>query len=187
MAAPNAAAVAALIWSKNPEWTRNQVAAQLMGTADNIDEANPNRINELGSGRVNSYRSLSETIAPPQLRGLLISGIRAGVDRLILETGSVFDPNSVEDAEYKLSIVDNDNNRIDYTLTLESNYRIASNRIELRLDRPLVSGVATFIAPNTLKRSFRYSNRWQSKWQIGWKILPNAGHNEQFGDTIGPY
>jgi subtilisin family serine protease len=41
MATPNAAAVAAMIWSLHPAWTREQVAAQLLGSADNIDALNP--------------------------------------------------------------------------------------------------------------------------------------------------
>lgn len=70
MATPNAAAVAALIWSKNPTWTRDQVAAQLLATADNIDTINPAQATLLGTGRVNSFRGVSESIAPPRLRGV---------------------------------------------------------------------------------------------------------------------
>lgn len=71
MATPNAAAVAALIWSAHPTWTRDQVAAQLLGLADNIDTINPTFANLLGTGRVNSYRSLSQTLAAPKFRGVL--------------------------------------------------------------------------------------------------------------------
>ena len=71
MAAPNAAGVAALIWSANPSWTRDQVAAQLMATADNIDALNPGYEGLLGSGRVNSYRAVTETLAPPLIEDIL--------------------------------------------------------------------------------------------------------------------
>jgi subtilisin family serine protease/subtilisin-like proprotein convertase family protein len=71
MAAPNAAGAAALIWSANPSWTRDQVAAQLLATADNIDAANPTRIGLLGSGRVNTYAALTTTLAPPQVKSLV--------------------------------------------------------------------------------------------------------------------
>ena len=54
MATPNAAGVAALIWSLHPTWTREQVAAQLMATADNINAQNPSFVDLLGSGRVNT-------------------------------------------------------------------------------------------------------------------------------------
>ncbi|MBE0639120.1 MAG: S8 family serine peptidase [Bacteroidales bacterium] len=71
MATPNAAGVAALIWSANPTWTRDQVAAQLLATADNIDASNPTRIGLLGSGRVNSYAALTAALEPPQVKSLV--------------------------------------------------------------------------------------------------------------------
>lgn len=67
MATPNVAGVAALIWSLNPAWTRDQVAAQLVGTADNIDALNPLYAGLLGSGRANSFRALTETLAAPRI------------------------------------------------------------------------------------------------------------------------
>ncbi|MBX7165735.1 MAG: S8 family serine peptidase [Pirellulales bacterium] len=82
MATPNAAAVAALIWSQNPGWNRDQVAAQLLGTADDIDPLNPGFVGKLGTGRVNSYRGVSETLAAPRLRGL----------REVADGGVIFDP-----------------------------------------------------------------------------------------------
>ncbi|HEY8504308.1 MAG TPA: S8 family serine peptidase, partial [Gemmataceae bacterium] len=83
MASPNAAGAAALIWSLHPDWTRDQVAAQLLGTADNIDAKNPSYVGLLGSGRVNSYRALTETLAPPRLG--VITGLPA-------EGGDTSDP-----------------------------------------------------------------------------------------------
>ena len=62
MATPNAAGAAALIWSLHPTWTRDQVAAQLIATADNIDAQNPAYIGLLGSGRVNSFAALTTDI-----------------------------------------------------------------------------------------------------------------------------
>ncbi|MEM6672340.1 MAG: S8 family serine peptidase [Planctomycetota bacterium] len=67
MAAPNAAGVAALIWSANPSWTRDQVAAQLIATGDNIDAQNPGLEGLLGGGRVNALRALTETLPSPKL------------------------------------------------------------------------------------------------------------------------
>lgn len=66
MATPNAAAVAALIWAKNPKWTRDQVVAQLLGTADNVDGKNPGFEGKLGTGRTNSVDALSK--APRKAR-----------------------------------------------------------------------------------------------------------------------
>jgi subtilisin family serine protease len=67
MAAPNAAGAAALIWSAHPTWTRDQVAAQLYFTADNIDALNPSYAGLLGSGRVNPYRGITQTLPAPKL------------------------------------------------------------------------------------------------------------------------
>lgn len=64
MATPNAAGSAALIWSAHPAWNRDQVAAQLIGTADNIDDINPEYKGLLGSGRINNYRALTEEVKP---------------------------------------------------------------------------------------------------------------------------
>jgi len=50
MAAPNAAAVAALIWSRNPTWDAAQVRGALLGSAD--------RVVDVGSGRVNAARGV---------------------------------------------------------------------------------------------------------------------------------
>lgn len=83
MASPNAAAVAALIWSHHPDWSRAQVVAQLLGSADNIDELNPGYRLKLGSGRVNSLRAVTEQPRPIAIRkvneinnGIVMAGNR---------------------------------------------------------------------------------------------------------------
>jgi len=75
MAAPNAAGVAALVWSAFPTWTRDQVAAQVYGSADNIDAQNPAFVGLLGGGRVNSFRAVTATLTPPRLT--LVEGLPA--------------------------------------------------------------------------------------------------------------
>lgn len=67
MASPNAAAVAALVWAHNPTWTRDQVAAQITYTAENIDALNPAYAGLLGGGRVNSFRALTQTLPAPNV------------------------------------------------------------------------------------------------------------------------
>jgi subtilisin family serine protease/subtilisin-like proprotein convertase family protein len=66
MSSPDAAGVAALIWSQNPTWSREQVVAQLLATADNIDAANPAYVGQLGTGRANAYRGVTETLGAPR-------------------------------------------------------------------------------------------------------------------------
>ena len=100
MAAPNAAGVAALIWSANPTWTRDQVAAQLYFTADNIDALNPSRAGLLGGGRVNSFRALTETLPGPQLSsasGLPDEGaaLVGDLNSIVLRFDQVMDPAAV--------------------------------------------------------------------------------------------
>ncbi len=67
MAAPNAAAVAALVWSANPGFTRDQVAARVYATTNNIDAQNPSYVGLLGSGRVNSFQALTAVIPAPKV------------------------------------------------------------------------------------------------------------------------
>ena len=50
MAAPNAAGLAALIWSSYPDYTRDQVVAKLYSAVDNIDTLNSKYKHLLGSG-----------------------------------------------------------------------------------------------------------------------------------------
>ena len=100
MAAPNAAGVAALIWSANPTWTRDQVAAQLFGTADDISAQNPGLEGLLGGGRVNAARALTETLPPPRLTeatGLPEEGSALGGDLTGFELrfDQVLDPAAV--------------------------------------------------------------------------------------------
>lgn len=60
MAAPAAAAVAALIWSKYPELSAEEVLEKLYNTADSINSQNPRRIGQMGAGRINAFRAVSE-------------------------------------------------------------------------------------------------------------------------------
>ena len=72
---PIAAGVAALIKSKNPNFTAEQVAQQLRITCDNIDNLNPSYAGLLGNGRVNLFKALN--ITSPAVRTqnfLLIDG-----------------------------------------------------------------------------------------------------------------
>ena len=61
MAAPLASSVAALIWSKQPQWTATQVKAQLYSSADNIYNlsCNASYLGQLGAGRINAFRAVN--------------------------------------------------------------------------------------------------------------------------------
>jgi len=60
MATPLAASVAALIWSKNPDWTADQVKQRLCDTADDLDGLACNSLyaGKLGAGRANAHAAV---------------------------------------------------------------------------------------------------------------------------------
>jgi subtilisin family serine protease len=65
MAAPLAASVAALIWSKNPALSADEVKNRLVSSADPIDvlSCNSAYAGRLGAGRINAYNAASATPA----------------------------------------------------------------------------------------------------------------------------
>lgn len=66
MATPMAAAVAALIWSRNQSWTAAQVSERLLTSCDNIDALNPGYAGKLGAGRINAAAAVSAGPVEPQ-------------------------------------------------------------------------------------------------------------------------
>jgi subtilisin family serine protease len=59
---PIACGAAALLWSANPTYTRQQIAALLVNSCDDIDDINPTYANKLGSGRVNMLKALGDNM-----------------------------------------------------------------------------------------------------------------------------
>ncbi len=143
MASPNAAGAAALIWSANPTWNMHQVAAQLLATTDNVDPINIGFEGWLGSGRVNSYRALTEDIGAPQVKSF--EGIPANgavvldltMDDVTIEFTQHMDPDSVNNlSSYELreAGVDGIFNTSDdgfVQLGRSSNYMVGSNEFTL--------------------------------------------------------
>lgn len=64
---PFTAGVCALVKSANPSFTPLQLGERVRVTADNINSINPSYADQLGKGRVNAYRALTEN--PPSVRG----------------------------------------------------------------------------------------------------------------------
>jgi len=67
MASPLVVGTLGLLKSYHPGWTNEQILHQLLATCDNIDPENPGFEEQLGSGRINAYRMLSEnnpTLSP---------------------------------------------------------------------------------------------------------------------------
>jgi subtilisin family serine protease len=157
MATPNAAGVAALIWSAHPDWTREQVAAQLWATADNIDAQNPGYAGLLGAGRVDSYRALLEPIGPPRFKAVLglprQNGITSGhLGGFQIDVANVFDPATVMNpANWELRGAGPDG-RFDTAddllipITLTTTYMVGTNRLSFTVGANLPPGRYQFRA-----------------------------------------
>ena len=144
MATPAAAGTAALIWSANPGWTRDQVAAQIYATADNIDAQNPSLVGLLGGGRVNSYKAVTQTIAAPKVR--LVNNLPANggtldsltIDNFDLAFNQIMDPAAMNNmANFELRGAGPDrlfstSDDIVYTLTAPT-YRIGTNLLNFQI------------------------------------------------------
>ncbi len=72
MAAPLVAGIAGLLWSQYPDWSLDQITDQLIATADNIDDVNPDYRGLLGAGRVNAFRALTESPSLIKIESLTI-------------------------------------------------------------------------------------------------------------------
>ena len=122
MASPNAAAVAALIWSAHPNWTRDQVAAQLFGTCDNIDHKNSQYKGLLGAGRVNTLKAVTAKPAAPA-----IANAKLSKTQLDLAFSGLFQRTQVEDVKnWELTNVKTGQK---VSLKLKSSYLVASNGV----------------------------------------------------------
>ncbi|MCE5313755.1 MAG: S8 family serine peptidase [Armatimonadota bacterium] len=64
MACPFVSGAAALLWSMNPTWTRDQVESVLLASADDISAENPGLECSLGAGRLNLERACEQTYGP---------------------------------------------------------------------------------------------------------------------------
>lgn len=62
MATPQVAGLIALIKGNAPSLTPAEVKLQIMGTTDNIDDVNPNFRGQLGTGRINAFRALTQSL-----------------------------------------------------------------------------------------------------------------------------
>ena len=88
-AAPFVAGVAALVWSRYPDWTAQQVFNQIVRTCDDLGTAGWDMFT--GWGRVNAYRALTET--PQNARGIaavkeMRSGTSVALRGVVLSTSS---------------------------------------------------------------------------------------------------
>ena len=170
MATPNAAGVAAMIWSLHPTWTREQVAAQLLGSADNIDALNPTYAGLMGAGRANSSRALTETIAPPRLKTLAGLPSEGGTTltkpaSFTLDVASVFDPATMSAGTFEMrgSGIDGVFNTGDDTLipmnlvfggASSAAFKVGTNRLFFSIPGPMGSDSYRFTFKSTATDPF---------------------------------
>jgi hypothetical protein len=157
MAAPAAAAVAALIWSLHPQWSRDQVAAQLLASADNIDGQNVAYTGLLGAGRVNTYRALLEPAGSPMLGNLIGLPAPGGVTSSRIRSFEVSVANVLDSAtvrspaswQLRRAGLDGRFDTADdgiVPLRLITDYLIGTNRLAFTLNGPLSPGLYQFRA-----------------------------------------
>ncbi len=159
MAAPNAAAVAALIWSHNPDWTMEQVATKLYMASDDIDSINADRFaNELGSGRVNSLNSLHDTFSPPTFTGLLSNlerrQLSAGVTEIELKSKRLFTADSITNPESFRLVKVSDSGEQVIPLEVPEEYFIGTNVISLKTPELEAGEYRLIASAATLKDAF---------------------------------
>ncbi len=93
MATPLTAGLAALVRSQHPDWTAQQTIFQVVETADNVDALNPDFAGQLGTGRINALRAVTETVtALPRitLAGRVIDDGNGGNGNGVIEPGENF-------------------------------------------------------------------------------------------------
>ncbi len=145
MSTPNAAGVAALIWSAHPTWTREQVVAQLLGTADNIDSINPSFAGLLGTGRANAARSVTETLPAPRIGTLTGLPVNGGTTLTAPTSVSIVQPMRLDPATVLASSFEMrgdgpdgafntaDDVLVPLTLTAGATYRVGTNTLAMTI------------------------------------------------------
>lgn len=92
MASPVVMGVDLLVQSAHPDWNAAQRWAQIAGTADRLEG------DEMGYGRVNAGRALSETLTAPTMTATTQTFPNGQTMELTVRFDKVFDPSSAKDA-----------------------------------------------------------------------------------------
>lgn len=107
MASPTAMGVDLLIQSAHPDWNRAQRWAQMAGTADAIDHLQSEEKGQLGYGRLNAGRALTENLPAPTITPELDTFPNGQTMNVKLRFDRVLDPNMANEKE-AWTIVDQD-------------------------------------------------------------------------------
>ena len=99
ISAATVSGVAALIWSANPTWSRDQVVARLFGTATNLEAipGNQRAAGGLGHGLINAAAAVNTqtAIAAPTVKSLELfddANAMAGVSGVLVQFSQPLDP-----------------------------------------------------------------------------------------------
>ncbi len=134
-AAAMVSGVAALIWSQHPEYTRDQVVAQLLGTTDSIDSINPLYFGQIGCGRINALKAVSNRPIPPRIENLHIGADRSKKILTVTIRGTL-SPSSLTKGNIK--ILDPEGRTVPYTF--EGQYFVGANEIRIGLPETHLNG-----------------------------------------------
>jgi len=181
-ATPVVAGLAGLVKSQHPEWGPLQVMRQVVLTADNIDYLNTNHAGQIGSGRVNGFKAVSEmnpAEIPPriQLYNISISDSAGGNNNMIFDRGEIIE---VKTSYHNYSISPGKN--VIFTLT--------TNDTDLTLINSTING---YFAPDTstsLPGSFTFRVNDDAKGKTGkifvnWQAEGSYGGADTFDVLIG--
>ena len=161
MSAPNVAGVAAMLWSLVPDMSREELVARLLGTADDIDALNPQYAGQMGTGRVNSFRMLSEEVVAPRFRavnGLPAEGGSTGgqLRNFTIDLRHVFYPDSIHEmsnwemreagADGTFDTEDDVFTPLTLSVTIGNTYRVGTNRLYFATPNALPPGAYRFRA-----------------------------------------
>jgi subtilisin family serine protease/subtilisin-like proprotein convertase family protein len=158
MAAPLAAATAALVWSANPGLTRDQVASRVIASATDLDPFNSAYPGQLGGGRIDAGRAvrgtnLVTTLGP--LTGLPAAGVPVSgtLGTLTLRLDAPLDPGTVFASNFELrgAGLDNQFGTADDTLVAlrianEGPVRVGTNELHFVTSAALTGGRYRFTA-----------------------------------------
>ena len=158
MAAPLAAATAALVWSANPGLTRDQVASRVIASAADLDVFNSAYMGLLGGGRIDAGRAVNATnlvttLGP--LSGLPAAGVPVSgmLGTLTLRLDAPLDPNTVVASNFELrgAGLDNqfgtpDDTFVSLRLSNADPVRIGTNELHFTTATPLTGGRYRFTA-----------------------------------------
>lgn len=133
MASPNAAALAALIWSQNPNFNKEQVLAQLMMSGNDIDSKNSRYKKELGNGRINANRAIALERRPLSFKSVSMNY----VDKIVsLQLQGILDSGSV--TRGGIIVEDRAGNALeDITIESINKYYMGTNILKYRINAPV--------------------------------------------------